>query len=581
MSEQPPRVGGRQRGHLGHGDPARRRQPRDHVCDKGWFAAPAAVSRRGLVGRIGLREQQLGGNRARRLDRPPRVRIGDRTREREAHPEIAVDTHELLATRVAVQHATNLVRSLLPQDPRRRVVRTQHVDHQRQLRLARGPDVGAEQRLLPLHVGDPTVEPALTDRDRGSSRTAQTGEDLRDHVIVHFPRCQLRHHLRMDPHCDPDFGPVRRTRRLHQPRPRARPDRRHQHTDNTRHTGTRKNRVAVGVEGFDVEVAVGIDHDGGGRGSISVVKLVRQWSHWWRTSESLIARWTRAAHAALLGEMPVLAAGTALFAIIAIVPTLAAAVAIYGLVADPLQIHDELATFRQVMPAEVVMFIGDQLEAQAQRSHSELGLQLGVSVVLALVSARGSARALIDALNRAYRVRELRTSMQRMAMAFLMALATLVGLMLMFALLVILPGIVAAINEDWVVYAMWLRWPSLLALVFVSLLALYRYAPSPRPLGPREQTDSGGPVHLPHRPVRHVCLPGAGLATVLLVLVSWGLSLWVDNIASKELVYGAFGSAIVTILWFYLSTMTLMIGGFVNAELERHAGAPQPDRSMY
>jgi membrane protein len=311
------------------------------------------------------------------------------------------------------------------------------------------------------------------------------------------------------------------------------------------------------------------------------VKLLRQWSHWWRTSDSFIARWARAAHAALLGEMPVLAAGTALFAIIAVVPTLAASVAIYGLVADPLEIHSELATFRQVLPVEVVTFIGDQLEAQAQRSHGELGLQLGVSIVLALVSARGSARAMIDALNRAYRVRELRTSLQRMVMALLMAIATLVGLMLMFAVLVVLPAIVAAINEDWVVVAMWLRWPSLLAIVFAALAALYRYAPSPRPLGPNEQTDAGGPIHLPHRPVRHVCLPGAGIATVLLVLVSWGLSLWVDHIASKELVYGAFGSAIVTILWFYLSTMTLMIGGFVNAELERHAGAPQPDRSMY
>jgi len=27
--------------------------------------------------------------------------------------------------------------------------------------------------------------------------------------------------------------------------------------------------------------------------------------------------------------------------------------------------------------------------------------------------------------------------------------------------------------------------------------------------------------------------------------------------------------------------MSLVIGGFVNAELERHSGAPAPDRSMY
>jgi hypothetical protein len=35
------------------------------------------------------------------------------------------------------------------------------------------------------------------------------------------------------------------------------------------------------------------------------------------------------------------------------------------------------------------------------------------------------------------------------------------------------------------------------------------------------------------------------------------------------------------IVQFYLSTIALVLGGFLNAELERHAGAPAPDRSMY
>ena len=33
--------------------------------------------------------------------------------------------------------------------------------------------------------------------------------------------------------------------------------------------------------------------------------------------------------------------------------------------------------------------------------------------------------------------------------------------------------------------------------------------------------------------------------------------------------------------WVFIQSFVLMIGGFVNAELERHAGAPEPDRSMY
>ena len=72
-----------------------------------------------------------------------------------------------------------------------------------------------------------------------------------------------------------------------------------------------------------------------------------------------------------------------------------------------------------------------------------------------------------------------------------------------------------------------------------------------------------------------------GLLTVLLVIVSWALSVWVDHIASYDAVYGTFGSLIVIMLWFYLSTIALVIGGFINGELEREAGAPASDRSMY
>jgi membrane protein len=311
------------------------------------------------------------------------------------------------------------------------------------------------------------------------------------------------------------------------------------------------------------------------------VKFLRRWSHWWQTSETVLARWLRAARAALLGEMPIMAAGTALFAILAIVPTLAAAVAIYGLVADPTQIQPQLTSLEHVLPSEVVHFIGLQLRRQAARGGGELSFQLITSILLAVFSSRASARSLIDSLNRAYRVRELRSPLVKLGLSVTMALATLVGLIVMFAVLIVLPALVGAIKRDWIPVAMLLRWPVLLAVVFITLTLLYRYGPSPRPLGPTKTTEVGGPVHLPPHPVRHICLPGAVIATCLLLLVSWGLSLYVDKIATSELIRGAFGSVIVTLLWFYLSTIALVIGGFVNAELERHRGAPEPERSMY
>src|SRR5439155_26877379 len=155
------------------------------------------------------------------------------------------------------------------------------------------------------------------------------------------------------------------------------------------------------------------------------------------------ARWLRAAHSALFGEMPALAAGTALFAILATVPTIAAVVSIFGLVSDPHLIHVHLRGLETVLPQEVVDFLGEQLERQAKRSNGALGVQLATAIVLAMYSARGSAQALLDALNRAYRVRELRGPFARIALALAIAAATLCGLLLLLTVAVFLPGLIA------------------------------------------------------------------------------------------------------------------------------------------
>ncbi|HET7501435.1 MAG TPA: YihY/virulence factor BrkB family protein [Kofleriaceae bacterium] len=294
------------------------------------------------------------------------------------------------------------------------------------------------------------------------------------------------------------------------------------------------------------------------------MRFLRRWYDWVQTSDSVVAHWMRAAHDALLGEMPVLAAGTALFAILATVPTLAAVVGVYGLVADPREIHSHLRGLESVLPPEVVVFVGDQLERQAARSSGELGIAVATSIVVAVYSARGAARALIAVLNRAYRVRERRHVVHKILLSIAMATVTLLGLMLMFGAVVALPGILALFRLGGMDLVGWLRWPVLMALLFLALLLLYRYGPSPRPLGTE----------------RHVW-PGSLVATLLLVVVSWGLSQWVERVSNYALFYGAFGSVVVVLLWFYLSTFSLVLGGFINAELERVAGAPAPDRSMY
>jgi len=284
---------------------------------------------------------------------------------------------------------------------------------------------------------------------------------------------------------------------------------------------------------------------------------------WLNTSDAVVAHWLRAARDALLGEMPILAGGTALFAIFAVVPLLAATVALYGVIADPSEIESHVRGLETLLPAQVIKFIAEQLARQARSSSGELGLALGVSVFVALLSARGAARALVDSLNRAYRVRERRRPIVKLAVTIAMAGGTLLGLVLVLVAVVALPAIFALLRIDGYAIVAWLRWPALMGVIFVTLLALYRFGPSPRPLTER---------HL---------WPGAALSTLLLVVLSLLLSAWVDNVANYDLWYGAFGSVVVILSWFYLSVVAILIGGFVNAELERHAGAPAPDRSMY
>ena len=294
------------------------------------------------------------------------------------------------------------------------------------------------------------------------------------------------------------------------------------------------------------------------------VHALRRLKDWFYTSDSALARWLRAARGALFGEMPVLAAGTAMFALIASVPLLAAVVSIYGLVADPLEIKNHLHGLEQVLPPEVVNWVSGELERQAGRSHGELGFAVAGSVAVALYTARSSARSLIVALNRAYRVREQRSKVKTVLLTLAMGLASLIGVMILFVFVVALPSLVAMLGLKGYGLVRYIRWPSLMLLTFCANLLLYRFAPSPRPLGTERHT-----------------WPGALTATVLLVLVSWGFSEWIERVSDYALVYGAFGSVVIILLWFYLSVIALVLGGFVNAELERQSGAPDPDRSMY
>ena len=76
--------------------------------------------------------------------------------------------------------------------------------------------------------------------------------------------------------------------------------------------------------------------------------------------------------------------------------------------------------------------------------------------------------------------------------------------------------------------------------------------------------------------------PGALLAVVLWIVLSIAFGVYIQNFSTYGAAYGAFGAAIVLLLWLYLSANAFLFGGEFNAELERAErigdGAPPAPR---
>jgi membrane protein len=73
----------------------------------------------------------------------------------------------------------------------------------------------------------------------------------------------------------------------------------------------------------------------------------------------------------------------------------------------------------------------------------------------------------------------------------------------------------------------------------------------------------------PNRRGRWVWItPGSVLATALWIVSSFAFRVYVTNFGDYTATYGAIGGAIVTMLWFYVSSIAILIGAELNGVIE-------------
>jgi membrane protein len=267
-------------------------------------------------------------------------------------------------------------------------------------------------------------------------------------------------------------------------------------------------------------------------------------------------------------RLPGLAAETAFFTVLSLFPGLLVAGSLLGLLDAVVGVGVAEQAREQVL-ATLSLVLTERasgvLESVRSLFEDSRGGLLTVATGGALVSLSGAFAVAVNALNLAHDTGESRSWWRRRLLGLLLAVGTLVLAVLALAVLVVGPllgrgerladlvGLGAAFTFVWDV----LRLPTTGVVVLLWAATLLRVAPN-RALRWRD------------------ALPGALLAAGLWVVATVGFRLYLAVVAGGNPVLGAFGGGAILMTWVYLLSLSLLLGGELNAVLLDRRGT-DPD----
>lgn len=158
-------------------------------------------------------------------------------------------------------------------------------------------------------------------------------------------------------------------------------------------------------------------------------------------------------------------------------------------------------------------------------------------------------------LNIAYEETEKRSFIMQTLIALGLTLGGMVFAIVAILAVAIIPAALAFLHVDEFIAQLLnvARWPLLAGMVVLGLAVIYRYAPSRS--HPRWKWISWG----------------SGIAAALWMLGSVIFSYYVSHFGSYDATYGALGSVVVLLLWFWVSATVLLVGAEVDAEIDARA----------
>jgi membrane protein len=260
------------------------------------------------------------------------------------------------------------------------------------------------------------------------------------------------------------------------------------------------------------------------------------------------------------------AAGVTFYALLALFPATAALVSLYGLFADPSTINEHLRLVSGFLPDGALEVIGDQVKRIASQKGT-LGITFIGTLALALWGANAGTKAIFDALNIIYKEREKRSFVALTLQSLLFTVGAIALMLVALAGIVVVPVMLKLLGiaqESGAALLSLLRWPLLYLLILFALACLYRYGPS--------RTE----------PQWRWVTWGSAIAGGIWIVGSLLLSWYVANFGTYNATYGSLGAVIGFMVWMWLSTIVVLVGAEINAEMEHQTakdtteGRPKP-----
>ena len=272
----------------------------------------------------------------------------------------------------------------------------------------------------------------------------------------------------------------------------------------------------------------------------------------------------RTLRASTTDRVSLAAAGCAFYATLALFPAISMLISVCGLVLDPVTAEQQLIALSGLLPAPAFGLIEERVHQLATQGTGSLSAHLLVSGLLTFWSSSTGSKSVLSAVNVAYDVTEQRPFLHFQLIGLSMTMVAVLCAILAISVLLLLPPAIDFLGLEkhggGLIHTAGLS--MLIGFFFVAIALLYRFGPSRVP------------------PPRPRIKPGAALATVLWLIASELLSLYVSKINAFGATYGSLGAAIGVMLWFYVSAYAVLLGAELNARLEEiddGEDLPQPD----